>query len=95
MNAALREGARAFFNEIGTPHDAPARRMLERSSFTFDLENPLRVDNCEQCGAIHWRDCCCDPSSQSEPSSTKAHEARRARLMRHELDCEERLGRVG
>ncbi|MGC4088409.1 MAG: hypothetical protein QM756_11035 [Polyangiaceae bacterium] len=28
----------------------------------FDLENPLRVDNCELCGAVHWRDCVCDPN---------------------------------
>ena len=88
MNAALRECARAFMNEIGTPHDAPARRMLERSSFAFDLENPLRVDNCEVCGAIHWRDCCCDPCAQrAAPTPAAIERSRALRLVR--VECGE------
>jgi hypothetical protein len=102
MSPALREGARAFFNEIGTPHDAPARRMLERSSFGFDLENPLRVDNCEICGAVCWRDCVCNPNTpRSAPTPEAVERARALRLMRAELepelyggcDCSEQDGR--
>jgi hypothetical protein len=85
MNPAVRECARVFLDEIGTPHDAPARRMLERSSFAFDLENPLRLDNCDARGAIHWRDYCCDPSAQrATPSPAAVERSRTLRLVRAE-----------
>ena len=87
MNAALRESTRAFLNEIQTPHDAPARRRLERSSFAHDLDNPLRCDDCEQCGAIHWRDCVCDPCApRTAPTPQAVQRSRDLRLVRAEID---------
>lgn len=86
MSPAHRESTRAFLNEIGTPHDAPARRMLERTSFGFDLDHPLRVDNCEVCGAIDWRDCCCDPCApRSAPTPQAVNQSRALRLLRAEV----------
>jgi hypothetical protein len=51
----------------------------------FDLENPLRVDNCEQCGAIHWRDCVCDPTRPlRQPTEAELEVGREERLSRLE-----------
>jgi hypothetical protein len=50
-----------------------------------DLDNPLRVDDCEECGAVHWRDCVCDPSRpRRRPSLAELDAARRERLTRSE-----------
>lgn len=53
----------------------------------YDLDNPLRVDNCDGCGAIHWRDCVCSPTEErAVPSPTPAavEASRRERLTRAE-----------
>ena len=55
----------------------------------FDLDHPLRVDNCDGCGAIHWRDCVCSPTEERAlPSPTPAavEAARDARATRAERD---------
>ena len=89
MKPAIRESVRAFLNETRTPDDAPARRLLERTSLVHDLDHRLRVDDCEQCGAIHWRDCVCDPSApRRAPTPDQVEQARVLRLMRTELEPE-------
>jgi hypothetical protein len=51
----------------------------------YDLDNPLRVDNCDRCGAIHWRDCRCDPTHpRTPPTPEQIEAARRERLARAE-----------
>jgi hypothetical protein len=51
----------------------------------FDLENPLRVDNCEQCGAVHWRDCICSPDRPfRQPTQAELEAGREERLARPE-----------
>ncbi|MEI9951636.1 MAG: hypothetical protein WDO74_22315 [Pseudomonadota bacterium] len=86
MMPALRESVRAFLDEIDTPHNAPARRMLERSSLAYDLDHPLRLDNCERCGAIDWRDCCCDPCApRTAPTPQAVNQSRALRLLRAEV----------
>jgi hypothetical protein len=53
-----------------------------------DLDNPLRVDNCEMCGAVHWADCVCSPESPHRvPTDQEIEAARKARLVRAELDA--------
>lgn len=50
-----------------------------------DLDSPLRVDDCERCGAIHWRDCVCTPArTRPAPSAAELELAREERLSRHE-----------
>jgi hypothetical protein len=54
----------------------------------FDLDNPLRVDDCEVCGAIHWRDCVCSPgSARREPTDLEIELARDGRLSRPEREA--------
>ena len=51
----------------------------------YDLVNPLRVDNCEQCGAIHWADCTCVPgATRREPTAAELEAGREERLSRLE-----------
>lgn len=50
----------------------------------FDLYNPLRVDHCEVCGAVHWRDCVCVPGARREPTAEELEAAREERLSRLE-----------
>lgn len=50
-----------------------------------DLENPLRVDDCARCGAVHWRDCICDPSRPHQvPTPDELEAARDERLSQAE-----------
>jgi len=54
------------------------------------LDNPMRVDGCDLCDAVDWRDCCCDPTRPRRlPTEAEIEQARRARLSRAELDSEE------
>ena len=51
----------------------------------YDFDNPLRVDDCERCGAIDWRDCICDPSRPNrQPTAAEIEAARARRLTRAE-----------
>jgi hypothetical protein len=51
----------------------------------FDLDNPLRVDDCQRCGATHWRDCICDSRYPNrQPTAAEIETARQARLTRAE-----------
>jgi hypothetical protein len=50
----------------------------------FDLDNPLRVDDCEACGAISWRDCTCVPGARRAPTEAEIEAAREERLSRLE-----------
>jgi hypothetical protein len=86
--SAQRESLRIKLDQAGTPDDAPARRMLARADpvFAYDLDHRLRVDNCEVCGAIHWRDCVCDPSApRAAPTPAQIDRSRALRLVRAEL----------
>jgi hypothetical protein len=52
----------------------------------FDLDNPLRVDDCERCGAVHWRDCVCDPDQvHRQPTHAEIERARASLLTRAEI----------
>lgn len=52
-----------------------------------DLDTPLRVDDCERCGAIHWRDCVCDPSRpRFVPTPKQVEESRDERLTKAERE---------
>lgn len=52
----------------------------------YDLDNPLHLDNCERCEAVHWRDCICDSSRPfRQPTPAEIERARTARLTRAEL----------
>ncbi len=52
----------------------------------YDLENPLRVDCCDVCDAVNWRECVCDPSRpRHKPTDAELERSRRARLTRAEL----------
>lgn len=53
-----------------------------------DLDNPLRVDDCPRCGAVHWRDCVCSPTKHSvrPPTPAEVEAARRSRLTRSEVE---------
>lgn len=87
MSPARRASARAFLDEIGAPEHALARKLIAQPTFAFDLDNPLRLDNCEVCGAIHWRDCVCDLSApRSAPTPRAVERARSLRLVRAELE---------
>ena len=51
----------------------------------IDLNNPLRVDDCDVCGAIHWRDCVCDPTRPfRQPTEAEIEAGREERLSRLE-----------
>lgn len=55
-----------------------------------DLDHRLRIDDCDHCGAIHWRDCVCDPRRPRHvPTADEIERARRARLTRAERDGED------
>jgi hypothetical protein len=46
-----------------------------------DLDSPLRVDDCERCGAVDWRDCVCDASRpHRQPTPDELELAREERL---------------
>jgi hypothetical protein len=52
-----------------------------------DLDHPLPIDDCPRCGAVHWRDCCCDPRRpQRVPTPDEVEAARRERLTRAERE---------
>jgi hypothetical protein len=54
---------------------------------SYDLDQPLRVDDCVRCGAIDWRDCSCDPSRPNrQPTPAELEAARQARLTRTERE---------
>lgn len=53
----------------------------------FDLDHPLRVDDCEVCGAVHWRDCTCTPGVRREPTAEEVEFAREERLSRLEREA--------
>ncbi|MEO8905515.1 MAG: hypothetical protein ABI488_23610 [Polyangiaceae bacterium] len=85
MKPAERESVRAVLDQTRTPDNALARRLLARPVFEFDLDNPLRVDDCERCGSVHWRDCICDPSLQrGTPTDAEIEKGRAERLTRAE-----------
>jgi hypothetical protein len=50
----------------------------------LDFDNPLRVDDCDVCGAVHWRDCVCVPGARREPTAEELEFAREERLSRLE-----------
>jgi len=52
----------------------------------FDLDNPLRLDDCPQCGAVHWRDCVCVPAVREVPNESEIEAARDSRLSCAERD---------
>jgi hypothetical protein len=53
----------------------------------FDLDNPLRFDDCERCGAIDWRDCICDPRRPNrQPTPAEIERKRQSRLARAEFE---------
>jgi formylglycine-generating enzyme required for sulfatase activity len=55
----------------------------------YDLDNPLRVDCCDVCDAVNWRECICDPTRpRRKPTEAELERARRARLTRSELASE-------
>jgi hypothetical protein len=50
-----------------------------------DFDNPLRLDCCDRCGAVHWGDCVCDPARPyRQPTPAEIEHARTARLTRAE-----------
>ena len=60
-------------------------RCAARPVFEYDLDNPLRIDNCETCGALNWRECVCDPSApRPKPTLEQIERSRDARLSRAE-----------
>jgi hypothetical protein len=76
MSPARRESLRSLFDETGTPDHALGRKLL-------------RLDNCQACGAIHWRDCCCESTElRAEPTPVAVERSRGLRLVRAELDSE-------
>ncbi len=55
------------------------------TTFAYDLDNPLKVDDCERCGAIDWRACICDSSRPNrQPTAAEIERARTERLTRAE-----------
>ncbi|MEO7033100.1 MAG: hypothetical protein ABI548_04615 [Polyangiaceae bacterium] len=55
----------------------------------YDLDNPLRVDNCDRCGALNWRECICDSSRPfRQPTQIEIERARDERLTLAELSAE-------
>ena len=53
----------------------------------YDLDTPLRVDDCPRCLAVHWRDCICDPDNPRRvPTDAEVEAAREQRLTRAERD---------
>lgn len=85
MSPADRETVRLVLDQANTPQDALARRILARPVFEYELDNPLRVDDCEICGAIHWRDCVCQPGAPvADPPLDRLERARDERLTRAE-----------
>ena len=46
-----------------------------------DLDHSLRLDNCEACGAIDWKDCVCSPDARAHRTPTAA-ELERSRAER-------------
>jgi len=86
MIPAKRERLRITLDLAGVPDDAPARRMIARPVFEEDLDHPLRLDDCERCGAVDWRDCVCDPCApRTAPTPTAIQRSRALRLVRAEL----------
>ena len=54
-----------------------------------DFDEPLRLDCCDQCGAVDWRSCCCVPAApRREPTPAELERARTRRQMRAELEPE-------
>jgi hypothetical protein len=45
-----------------------------------DLDHPLRLDNCQKCGVVHWRDCVCTPGVRREPTAEEIETGREERL---------------
>lgn len=55
----------------------------------YDLDNPLRLDSCDRCGATNWRECICDCNRPyRQPTAAELEAARRTRLTRAELASE-------
>jgi hypothetical protein len=51
----------------------------------YDLDNPLRLDNCDRCDAVYWRDCICDSSRPNhQPTAAEIERSRQQRLTRAE-----------
>jgi len=87
MSPARRESLRIVLDQARVPDDALVRKMIARPVFAFDLENPLRLDDCEVCGAVHWRDCTCDPTAQrASPTPAAVERSRASRLVQAELN---------
>jgi hypothetical protein len=47
-----------------------------------DLDEPLRFDDCQACGAIDWADCICSPDRPfRQPTQAELERARQERLV--------------
>jgi len=87
VSPVRREALRLVLDQAGVPEDALARKMIARPVFAFDLDNPLRLDDCEVCGAVDWRDCACDPTTpRASPTPAAVERSRASRLVQAELN---------